>query len=189
MAEAGLTKVMNRVAEELSLKRNKTKVRRRDGKVGRVDSFMGRVVPHAETEHREFLSVELKRPAIVVGREELDQLEDYVNALLAQPDYINTSTFWNFFLVTTEYADVVKERVTQKDRPVGVFLDKPNHRVWVKTWAELLRECEGRLNFIQKKLRVEVSAAEIEERIAQLKAAILRADVHSEALDGARKPA
>lgn len=189
MAEVGLTKVMNRVAEELALKRNKAKVRKRDGKVGRVDSFLGRVIPHPETEHREFLLVELKRPSLVVGREELDQLEDYVNALLAQPDYINTSTFWNFFLVTTEYDDVVKERVTQKDRQVGVFLDKPNHRVWVKTWAELVRECEGRLDFIQKKLQVEVSATEIEERIAQLKAVILKAEVHSETLDGTKKPA
>ena len=137
---------------------------------------MGRVVPHSEAEHREFLLVELKRPSLVVTREELDQLEDYVNALLAQPDYISTSTFWNFFLVTTEFDGVVRERVTQKDRPVGLFLDKANHKVWVKTWAELLRECEGRLDFVQKKLLIEVSGTEIEERITQLKAVILKVD-------------
>jgi hypothetical protein len=52
---------------------------------------------------------ELKRPSISVGRKELDQLEDYVNAILAQPDFINTSTSWNFYLVSGEYDDVVKE--------------------------------------------------------------------------------
>jgi uncharacterized small protein (DUF1192 family) len=118
--------------------------------------------------------VELKRPSLVVGRKELDQLEDYLNAILAQPDFINTSTFWNFYLVSGEYDNVVKERVTQKERPVGLYLDKANHKVWVKTWAELIRDCENRLNFVQEKLQIEVSVEEIMERIAQLKASILK---------------
>jgi hypothetical protein len=40
---------------------------------------------------------------LIDSRKELDQLEDYVNVLLAQPDFINTSTFWNFYLVTGQY--------------------------------------------------------------------------------------
>ena len=119
--------------------------------------------------------VELKRPLLVVGRKELDQLEDYVNAILAQPDFIGTSTFWNFYLVSGEYDAVVKERITQKDRPVGLYLDKPNHKVWVKSWAELIRDAESRLQFVQEKLQIEVTAEEIGERIAQLKSSILRA--------------
>ena len=177
MPEAGLTKIMNRVSEELALKRSRrTKGRKLDGKIGRVDSFMGRVVPHANRHHREFLLIELKRPSLVVGRKELDQLEDYVNAILAQPDFISTSTFWNFYLVSTEYDNVVEERVTQKERPVGLYLDKPNHKVWVKSWGELIRDCEGRLDFIQEKLRIEVSTEEMAERIAQLKSSILKAE-------------
>jgi hypothetical protein len=117
----------------------------------------------------------------VVGRREVDQLEDYVNAILSQPDFINTSTFWNFYLITAEYDAVVKERVTQKERPVGLYLDKPNHKVWVKTWAELIRDCESRLDFVQQKLQIEVSVEEIMDRIAQLKASILRLEPESPA--------
>ena len=175
MTEAGLTKVMNRVSNELAIKRSKgAKGRKPDGKVGRVDSFMGRAVPHANPQHREFFLVELKKPSIVIGRKELDQLEDYVNAMLQQPDFISTSTDWNFFLVSSEYDDVVRERITQKERPVGLFLDKPNHKVWVKSWAELIRDCESRLNFVQEKLQIEISAEEISERIAQLRSSILK---------------
>ena len=58
----------------------------------------------------------------MVRRKELDQLEDYVNAILTQPDFINASTFWNFYLVSSSYDDVVKERITQKERPVGLNL-------------------------------------------------------------------
>ena len=180
MAEAGLTKIMQRVSQELALKRAKgAKVRKPDGKVGRIDSFMGRLVPHGDEKHREFLLIELKRPSLIIGRKELDQLEDYVNSILAQPDFVNTSTNWNFYLVTSEYDDVVMERITQENRAAGLFIDKPNHKVWVKSWAELLRDAEGRLKFVQEQLRIEVSAEEIEKRIAELKASVLK----SEALD------
>jgi hypothetical protein len=65
MPEAGLTKVMNRVSDELALKQPRgAKGRTRDGKIGRIDCFMGRVVPHADHQHREFLLVE---PSNVVG--------------------------------------------------------------------------------------------------------------------------
>jgi len=46
----------------------------------------------------------------------------------------------------------------------------------VKSWAELIRDCESRLDFVQEKLRIEVSAEEIEDRIAQLKSSILKID-------------
>jgi hypothetical protein len=44
----------------------------------------------------------------------------------------------------------------------------------VKTWSELIRESEGRLRYIRDKLRVEVSAEEIEERISVPKASMQR---------------
>jgi hypothetical protein len=179
--EVGLTKVMNRVSEELAIKRLKSaKGRKLDGTIGRIDCFMGRVVPPANRQHREFLLVELKRPSLVVGRKELDQLEDYVNAILTQPDFINASTFWNFYLVSSSYDEVVKERITQKERPVGLYLDKPNHKVWVKSWAELIRDSESRLAFVQEKLQVQVSDEEIGERIAQLKSSILKSEKEKE---------
>ena len=177
MAEVGLTQIMDRVSDEIATKRIKgTRVLKADGKIGRIDSFMGRVVPHENPNHREYLLIELKRPSIKVGRKEVDQLEDYVNAILAQPDFINTSTQWNFYLVTSEYDDVVRQRITQEDRPVGLFIDKPNHRVWIKSWSELIRDCEARLKFVQDTLRIEVSAEEIQERIARLKASVLKGE-------------
>jgi hypothetical protein len=152
-------------------------VRKPDGKIGRIDAFMGRVVPNENPDHREFLLIELKKPSIKIGRKEMDQVEDYVNAILAQPDFINTSTQWNFYLVTSEYDDVVRQRITQENRPRGLFIDMPNHKVWIKSWSELIRDCEARLKFVQDKLRIEVSAEEIEERIARLKASVLKSDI------------
>lgn len=175
LAEAGLTRIMQRVAEELSsLNSRRRRVTKPDGTTGRVDSFLGRIVPHQDRMHREFLLIELKRPSLTIGRKETDQLEDYVNAIRKQPDFVHTSTYWNFYLVTGDYDDYVRERITQEGRPEGVLIAKDNYKVWVKTWAELIRECEARLHFISEKLQVEVSDEEIARRIAQLKASILK---------------
>lgn len=78
--------------------------------------------------------------------------------------------------MTSEYDDVVKARITQENRAVGLFIDKPNHKVWVKSWSELLRDAEGRLKFVQDQLRIEVSDEEIETRIAELKASVLKSE-------------
>ena len=173
LSEAGLTRIMDRVADELSITRSPKKARKPDGKTGRIDTFLGRLVSHTDSNHREFLVIELKRPSLTIKRKELDQLEDYVNAIRSQADFKNTSTFWNFYLVTGDYENAVQERVTQTNRPVGLFLEKPTHNVWVKTWAQLIRECEARLYFVQQKLQVEVSTEEIESRIMQLKSSIV----------------
>jgi hypothetical protein len=109
MHEAGLTQIMDRVSEHIATKRVRgTPMRKLDGKIGRIDSFMGRVVPNENPDHREYLLIELKKPSIKIGRKETDQVEDYVNAILAQPDFINTSTQWNFYLVTSEYDDATR---------------------------------------------------------------------------------
>lgn len=177
LPEAGLTKIMHRVSTELSLKRKKgAALRKPDGKIGRVDAFMGRMVPHGDPNHREFLMIELKRPSLKIGRKEVDQLEDYVSAILSQPDFTNTSTTWNFYLVSSEYDDIVKERITQDDRPQGLMTDKPNYKVWVKSWGEIIRDCECRLKFVQDTLRIEVSTEEIQERIAKLKSSVLKSE-------------
>lgn len=185
LREAGLTKVMNRVSSELALKKpKKSLLRKADGKAGRVDAFMGRVLPAVAPTHKDFLLIELKRPSKKVGRKELDQLEDYVNALIGQADFINTSTTWNFFLVTTEYDAIVESRITQEGRPRGLFLDMPHCKVWVKSWAEIFRECEGRLDFVQKHLQIDISVDEIQQRITKLRASILRKEVAAEFSEG-----
>jgi hypothetical protein len=78
--------------------------------------------------------------------------------------------------VPSKYDDVVKQRITQENRPLGLMTDKPNYKVWVKSWAEIIRDCENRLKFVQDTLRIEVSAEEIQSRIAELKSSVMRVE-------------
>lgn len=110
----------------------------------------------------------------MVGRHEFNQIEEYAVALTKQPEYLNTSTSWNFFLVTTDVAADQLHRITQPNRPTGLFVELERGKVWVKRWGEVLREAEGRLKFVGDILDVEVSDEEIDQRFATLKASILR---------------
>lgn len=175
MAESGLTKVMNRVADDLGSKRKgRRKVTKLDGTSGRVDCFLGRSVPHADAGKREYLLIELKRPLLKLGRKELDQVEDYVNAIRQEAEFTHTDTTWSFFLVASEFEPEIHSRIYQKDRPHGLFLYGDNFKFWIKTWAEVVRENEARLQFVQQKLQVEVTDEEIEQRIADLRQLVVK---------------
>lgn len=137
---------------------------------------MGRIVPHAKQDHREYLLIELKRPSLNVGRKELDQLEDYVSTIVSQPDFVSSTTSWNFYLVSTEIDASIEPRITQQGRPSGLFIDQGNYKVWVKSWSELINDCESRLAFAQKELNINVSNDEIADRIARLRSSVLKLD-------------
>jgi hypothetical protein len=167
--EVGLTRVMERIAADLGQKLQKRKkFKKLDGTSGRIDAFLGRALPTSDASAREYLLVELKRPSLKIGREELDQLEDYVSALTTDSEFKDTATKWTFILVTSEYDDIVRARVSQSGKPVGLLSDHENCQVWVRTWASIIRDCEARLKFIQDKLEVRVSDSEISEKISSI---------------------
>ena len=119
-------------------------------------------------------ALSLLPPLLKLGRRELDQVEDYVNAIRSESEFLHTDTTWNFYLVASEFEDEIHSRIYQKDRPHGLFLNGENFQFWVKTWAEIVRENEARLRFVQQKLQVEVSDSEIESRIAELQQLVVR---------------
>lgn len=166
--EAGLTKVMQRVSEDLGGKRAGGRVTKPDGRTGRVDQLLGRSIPGPHQEKREYLIVELKRPSAKADRKMLNQISDYALALAGAPDFRHTDTRWNFFLVVGEYDDIVGQAITQEGREIGIAVRQPNYTVWVRCWGEILRECDARLQYIQDHLKVEVSDEEIASRLRAL---------------------
>ena len=139
--------------------KTKTEVLREDGKRGIVDLMLSRRIPLPRAEEREHLVVELKRPNQRVTDKVLNQIEAYATAVANDARFRENSVRWTFLAVSNDLADGVREKATQRDRPQGcVFIAHDNTRqIYVKTWGQLIDECEGRLQFFKERLEYSAS--------------------------------
>lgn len=65
-------------------------------------------------------------------------------------------------------------RIRQSGRPAGIAQRGDNYTLWVKTWAEVLRESGARHQFIQDRLKVDVTDIRIEARIQELQKSVVK---------------
>lgn len=119
----------------------------------RIDFMFGRALELNENE-REHLVIEIKRPTVMIGRTESDQIEDYATAVAADPRFDRDSTRWTFVVVGVDTKDEIASRIRQARKPKGLMIDPEdgNFTVWVRTWGEVLGECRHRLKFVRNEL-------------------------------------
>lgn len=157
--DQGLTEVLKAHCEQLGIAvLDNSPVTRVDGSRGIVDLMLSRVVPMPRADQREHLVVELKRPTVRIGQEELAQVESYAHAIIRDERFRNTQTTWHFWALSNDVDDIVAEKAEQPGQPEGLVtqLDRGRAKVWVRTWAQVLRGCSARLQFFQDKLNLRV---------------------------------
>lgn len=158
--DESLTSVLERHLHLLGrAMKTKTEVLREDGKRGIVDLMLSRRVPLPRAEEREHLVVELKRPNQKVTDKVLNQIESYATAVAKDERFRESSVRWTFLAISTDLSDGVREKASQRDRPPGcVFIAHDNTRqIYVKTWGQLIDECQGRLQFFKERLEYSAS--------------------------------
>jgi hypothetical protein len=74
--------------------------------------------------------------------------------------FAKTNTNWTFWVVSNELDDYAEDQATQEGRPVGVVYDRKGIRVWAKTWAQLIDDCQHRLKFVQSNLDIQSSESD-----------------------------
>jgi hypothetical protein len=123
-----------------------------DGKPRRIDFLFGRAL-ELNSDRREHLVVEIKRPTLVIDRAEMDQIEDYARAVVADTRFDLETVAWDFVLIGTSLSELAVSRSNQPNRERGLFLELGlNVRIWVRTWAEIINGCKHRLKFVRDKL-------------------------------------
>lgn len=124
-------------------------VRRWDGKTGRTDLHLA--AKNKEHDRIRHLVVELKAPDITASRKELDQVEDYANAILSTAAFTGDRTSWDLILVVTDYDDLVRRRIKGDDFELGLFFEpqkeqgRPLVRAYVRRWRDVIDENKRRL--------------------------------------------
>lgn len=139
-------------------------VRRWDGRTGRTDLHLA--AKNKEHDRIRHLVVELKAPDITASRKELDQVEDYANAILSTAAFTGDRTSWDLILVVTDYDDLVRRRIKGDDFELGLFFEpqkeqgRPLVRAYVRRWRDVIDENKRRLEFMTNVLEHDPSITE-----------------------------
>ena len=104
-------------------------VRDERGKIQIVDIVLGRAL-RLNQNRREHLVVELKRPSVILGRDEITQIEGYAAAVASDPRFNRTEVQWDFVLAGNDWDEFAALRANQRDKPAGLILDSDGLRVW-----------------------------------------------------------
>jgi len=131
-------------------------VLREDGRPGRVDLMLSRAARHRKGE-RHHLVVELKRPGLVLGMAEFGQINSYAEAVMSDDRFRDPTVTWDFWLVGNAVDNTLRQLAHQTDRVPGCAVSTPGFRIMVKTWGEIIEDCQERLRFHSEQLEYQSS--------------------------------
>lgn len=132
------------------------------GQAGRIDLLLAKRVKRSGRNDDDHLIIELKRANKILGLKELNQIEEYANAMMRDARFDRTDVRWHFWLVGVELNADLEERSNSGDREPGcahVFKDGRS-KIWVKTWSQVLHDCLSRLEFVREKLNLAITEEE-----------------------------
>ncbi|MET8407382.1 ATP-binding protein [Streptomyces sp. NPDC005195] len=130
-------------------------VKLEDRKTAIVDLMLSKTIQ--DSEHQHHLIVELKRPSVIAGYKERQQIESYAMAVANDQRFRDAGTKWDFVLVANAVSDDVRRLSRKKGQPVGLIHDDDDLdlRIWVKHWGSIIEERRRALHFYQDKLQVD----------------------------------
>ncbi len=129
---------------------------REDGTVGIVDLMLGQA--SRGSRGREHLVIELKAPRVRIGHKEVGQVKSYAQAVANDPQFADADVQCDFWVISTEMDDVIRKDASQPNEPPGRIANWGNVRVWAKTWAEIVDDCETRLHYYRECLEHDPAA-------------------------------
>lgn len=154
-----------------------------EGKERVVDLMLSGAIEQAKNV-REHLVIELKRPTVSIGEEQLRQIKNYALALASDSRFAKVNTEWEFWIVGDKIDPVIEVELGQGNLPrdVASRYEKDGHFVTVRavTWAQVIQNARHRLKFVGSQLDYDPT---VEEGLAYLR------KVHGERLPTVLMPA
>ncbi|MFA5946856.1 MAG: ATP-binding protein [Patescibacteria group bacterium] len=107
----------------------------------------------------ENIVVELKRPSVILGEEELSQVKKYMSVILSVADFNASNMHWEFILVGNRMDSYIEDEIENNknhgEKNKGLVFNKGNYKIYVRTWSEVLTAAKLRHQFIQDKLQID----------------------------------
>ncbi len=133
-----------------------------------MDIFLCREKIHQTSEVDSYLEnvvIELKSPAVSLGKKQLDQVTKYLRVIKNTPQFNGSNHKWTFILVGNAFSKAVDENSPyiqdqiDKFKSIGTGVadhdEKNGYVVYAKTWSTIFSEFKLRHDFIYKKLNIE----------------------------------
>jgi hypothetical protein len=102
--------------------------------------------------------VEIKHPQKRIGLEQLNQVKTYLQVIRDEARFNATTYTWEFLLIGSKFDDsgLMENEIKNSERKGerGLVQDLNNQKIYVKTWSDVINECERRHTFITDKLEL-----------------------------------
>jgi hypothetical protein len=118
------------------------------------DVCLWRQFPQGLPGHKTNLIIELKKPKVDAGVEELMQIKLYASRISKDKRFPKEKTKWKFLLVTKDIKADIESELEQTDRKYGHVVATDLYDVYVLTWGHILNEARTRYEFIKDKLNL-----------------------------------
>ena len=123
--------------------------------------MLSRQIPRNHQDEVEHLVVELKKPDVVIGKDELDQIESYAFAVAEDERFRGLKARWHFWIISNDYDQYAKRKLSddryEQDVIYRTTVDQ-DITIWLKTWSQLIQENNHRLRFIRDKLNYNIDS-------------------------------
>ncbi|MEV4540429.1 ATP-binding protein [Micromonospora echinaurantiaca] len=139
-----------------------------DGRVARVDLMLSRSIENARNRY-DHLVVELKRPSVTIGSDEVTQLEKYAFRVAEDSRFLGQDVSWEFLLVGTKLDTYARKRA---EREIGQK-DQDGIKLRFASWNQIIGECRHRLKFVQRELAIASRGEEVVDELRRVHAAAL----------------
>lgn len=110
----------------------------------------------------ENIIVELKRPNIVIGKDQYSQIEDYLIFIKDEPRFNSQLRKWKFILIGKEVDSFIKNKYdSQKIKGKRFLVEEiQNYEIYAMTWDDVFRVFENRHAHLINKLEFKDSVLE-----------------------------
>jgi hypothetical protein len=140
-----------------------------DEHLRRPDIFMCRKHKISDTQNfsdmlEENIIVELKRPTVVIGKEQFRQVEDYLDLIKQENQFNSQMRHWKFFIVSNKVDDFIKDQYKSfqvQNRRFLVHM-KEQFEIYAMTWDDIFQLFEIRHNYLLDKLNFDKKIIEEE---------------------------
>jgi hypothetical protein len=110
----------------------------------------------------ENIIVELKRPTVVIGKEQFSQVEDYLRFIITEPRFNSTLRKWKFLLIGKSLDSfIIDKHVSQQHKGKKFLVEAiKNYEIYALTWDDVFKQFESRHKYLINRLDFKLAVIE-----------------------------